>query len=39
MAQLNELTHQPQRLQIMATLAALDADTQRSFRYVRDQLG
>jgi len=39
MAQLNELIHQPQRLQIMATLAALDADTQLSFTYVRDQLG
>lgn len=39
MAQLNDLIHQPQRLQIMATLAALDHDTQLSFTYVRDQLG
>jgi DNA-binding MarR family transcriptional regulator len=38
MTDLNELIHQPQRLQIMAALAALDDETQLGFTFLRDQL-
>ena len=39
MSELNELIHQPARLQIMATLAALDPGNQVNFTYLRDFLG
>ena len=39
MSSLNETIHQPQRLQIMSALVALEPDTQVSFSYLRDLLG
>ena len=39
MAELNELIHQPVRLQIMAALNALGEDSQVDFKTLRDTLG
>jgi len=38
MAELNEIIHQPVRLRIMATLAALDPGDEVDFTYLRDLL-
>jgi DNA-binding MarR family transcriptional regulator len=38
MSQLNEIIHQPIRLQIMAALAALEPDSQIDFSYLRKLL-
>ena len=38
MGQLNEVIHQPVRLRIMATLAALERDSELHFVYLRDLL-
>ena len=39
MAGLNELIHQPARLRLMAALAALEADAQVDFTYLKKLLG
>ncbi len=38
MAELNDLIHQPVRLRIMASLVALDADSEVDFTYLRQLL-
>jgi len=38
MAELNEVIHQPIRLRIMASLVALDEETQVGFNYLKDLL-
>ena len=38
MAELNEIIHQPVRLQIMATLVALEESNEVDFTYLRDLL-
>jgi len=38
MAELNELIHQPVRLRIMASLVALDTDSEVDFTYLRQLL-
>ncbi len=39
MAALNKLIHEPARLRIMASLAALESDAEADFSFLRDQLG
>ena len=38
MARINELIHQPARLQVMATLAALEPDAEVDFAFLRKHL-
>lgn len=39
MASLDKLIHEPARLRIMASLAALEVDAEADFSFLRDQLG
>jgi len=39
MATIDELIHQPARLQVMATLAALEGDAEVEFTFLRKHLG
>jgi DNA-binding MarR family transcriptional regulator len=38
MEEINEIIHQPIRLQVMAALCALDADAEIDFTFLRDHL-
>ncbi len=38
MPEINKLIHQPVRLRVMATLAALEADAELDFTFLRDRL-